>query len=168
MSRPSGPPWPFRMPLVVRVVLFLSAVALIWLSSQRHGSGTGSGFLRAYVFNLAHVPLYGCLGATFLLLWGRTGLSAAASACALLLVAIVGGVDEWQQLRVGQRSSSLLDVGSDVLGCAFLVFALHWIFAPGRTPGERRHGWALGVTALVLWPLAPVLFPDVPLPLLRP
>lgn len=104
----------------------------IWLLSSRHGSAQTSSGLYAVFANMAHAPIFGLLGlmiAAVLLRsaagagWPAVGLRRGASV--LAGVGIYAVIDEWHQSFVPGRSSSAMDVLTDLLGAGCVL----WIVA---------------------------------------
>ena len=168
---PAGAPWIralravgrflLGLPRAVPFLLAFSWMGLIWaLSSQSFGSGgPGNVYWRTFA-NLAHAPLFGFLGmflAAGLLrprppeTWPRP--SAAGTLLVLGLVGLYGAVDEWHQGLVPGRDPSVLDVVTDVVGCACVLWVTAYLGRAGHSESGLRRRLLLGVLVclVVAW-----------------
>jgi len=160
--------WLAGRPRPLRLLVFAAAVALVLVEASLESTGGGGGFTRKYLLNLLHAPLYGFLGAAVLLLGGVGAPRRAAMVMlALGLVLAAGFLDEWHQAGLPGRTSSLQDLGTDLLGAC-----LAWLLAREAAAGPEGLGWGhllgLGTALLLLWGLVPALTEALPLPFLRP
>lgn len=157
--------------LVLPAPLVLGAAALwmagIWaLSSRDLGpKGTTVG-LGAVLGNLAHAPVFGLLGlilASALLRragggWPRIGRGAVARV--MLPVLLYAIVDEVHQSYTPGRDASALDVLTDVVGAACVLWIIAYLGSPSASEAGLRRRLFLGVIACVFCAVLGVA-PDV-------
>lgn len=122
--------------------LVVAWMGAIWLLSSRHGSDQTASSLRAVVANMAHAPVFGLLGlmiAAALLRpaavagWPAVDLRRGASV--LAGVGIYAVIDEWHQSFVPGRSSSAMDVLTDLLGAGCVLWIVAYL---GRGEASER------------------------------
>lgn len=132
-----GMPAPFALALVVAW-----AALIWWLSGHASPRPAVPSPLWEWLSNLAHAPLFGLLtlfgaglvlrdaGAEWPRVWSWRGLAVLASTFAY------GVIDEWHQSHVEGRDASALDVVTDVVAAACVL----WIVGTlgERGVGERR------------------------------
>ena len=82
---------------------------------------------------LAHCVYYGAMAVLLAHGFGRRRVWAA-----LIIVPLIGALDEWHQLHVPGRDGSVLDWAADVAGMAVAVFAYRWWVGPCPRDTGRR------------------------------
>jgi len=122
----------------------------IWLLSSMSEVGSESDSLvLAILGNAAHAPLFGILGLWLAALvlreeggWARV----TPGACLFVLgfVGLYGALDEWHQSFVPGRKSSPLDLVTDLVGGACVLWIVAYLGAPSRTEGGLVGRLALG------------------------
>lgn len=133
-----------RVPVPLAGALVAGWAGLIWwLSAHRVPTPARETFLGEMVSNLAHAPLFGLLGlwiATLVLRRELKGgrqwpvVERGSVGVVLGLVGTWGVIDEWHQSRVPGRDASGLDVVTDVVGAAMVL----WVVAAlGEGTGDR-------------------------------
>jgi VanZ family protein len=130
------------IPRWLRLLLALSWAAAIWWSSSGSVTSGEPEFWQIFLFNGAHVFIYGVLA--LLIYLALYGLAKRPLLYAFLLSTIYGGVDELHQMTVPERHPSALDLLSDALGSALSLIALIWV-----QTGERKAGVYLIALALI-------------------
>ncbi len=170
-GEPSRAPWSsflravghflLGLPRPVPFLLALAWMVLIWALSAQSFPTRGEGNLAwGTLANLAHAPLFGFLG----LFLAAGVLRAPASGGwpawswgmalgVLSTVGVYGLVDEWHQGSVPGRDPSGLDVVTDVVGCASVLWIIAYLGqAQGSEAGlVRRLLVALALCVLVAW-----------------
>jgi VanZ family protein len=138
-------PWP-----LVGLMWAGWAAVIFDLSSQRRPVVTRESPLWEFLSNLAHAPLFGLLAlfAAALLMREKEGgwprWRAGRALAVVLLTVAYGAADEWHQSTVPGRDASLLDVLTDGVAAAMVVWVIH-----GLGAGERTlHGRLLAGVAL--------------------
>jgi len=128
-----------RVPWPLALVLLLGWATVIFdLSSKRRPVTTRESPLWEFLSNLAHAPLFGLLAllAAALLLRQRGGgwprFRPGRAAAVVALTVLYGLADEWHQSTVPGRDASLLDVVTDGVAAAMVVWVIH-----GLERGER-------------------------------
>ncbi len=142
-----------RVPWPLGLLLVFSWGFVIWdLSAQRAPIPAGPSLLWELLSNLAHAPLFGVLTlfTAALVLRRRDGAwpraEPARVALVLALVTGYGVFDEWHQSRVPGRDASALDVLTDGLSAALVLWI---VFLLGRNElGERALALRLGAGVL--------------------
>ncbi|HEX9793404.1 MAG TPA: VanZ family protein, partial [Planctomycetota bacterium] len=144
-------------PFPVRLALALLAAAAISATSSLSGGSSAPSFVRAYVLNLGHAPLFGALAVSLLLLAGPGGAGRwPVSGAVFLAIAAVAVLDEWHQAGVHGRDSSWWDFGTDLLGAGAALGTAR-LLGGARSSPAARHRVALAGVFLLLWALVPVL-----------
>ncbi|MEQ1894711.1 MAG: VanZ family protein, partial [Planctomycetota bacterium] len=119
-------PWPFV------AVMWLGWAAVIFdLSSKSRPVVTSESPLWEFLSNLAHAPLFGTLALFTAALclrqreggWPRWRPSRAAAV--VLVTMLYGLADEWHQSTVPGRDASLMDVLTDTVAAAMVVWVVH-------------------------------------------
>ncbi len=116
-----------------RAVAWIPPVAwagfLWWSSSRSPEVGTGHWKMSAFGWNMCHAPTFGFLALMILPTLPREGgwarLRPRDLGLTLGLTALYGVLDEWHQSSTPGRHSSGLDVATDVVGAACVL----WIAA---------------------------------------
>jgi len=122
----------------------------IWMLSSMSEVGPESDSLvLAILANAAHAPLFGILGLWLaaLLLPEEGGWARVTPGAALLvlgLVGLYGALDEWHQSFVPGRKSSSLDLMTDLVGGASMLWIVAYLGSPSRTEGGLLGRLALG------------------------
>jgi len=124
-----------RIPRAHAILPAAAWMGLIWaLSATRLPGIGGAGAGQAFFTNFAHAPEFGLLALWLLLLAPRRDgwavLSAGTAASILAFVVAYACLDELHQSRVPGRDASVLDVVTDCVGAACVL----WI---ARYAGER-------------------------------
>jgi VanZ family protein len=140
-----------RVPWVLALLMWVGWGAVIFdLSSQRRPVATRENALWEWLSNLAHAPLFGLFALFAAALCYRVkggGWPRATRGRGLFVVALTlayGLADEWHQSTVPGRDASFLDVVTDGVAAAMVV----WVIA-GLELGERRLRWRLVVGVLL-------------------
>lgn len=152
-----------RVPLPLALLIVVLWGLVIWdLSSTRVPLPRGPHLGWEFLSNLAHAPLFGLLAlwVAAVVLRERDGgwprPSRARDALVLGSVLAYGVLDELHQSRVPGRDASALDVLTDVVGAAVVLWIVRTL---GRAPAERTLLARLGLglllccasAALALW-----------------
>ncbi len=149
-----------RLPLGWRLTGFFLAFSLVGGASFLTFHGGGKSFTMGYLFNLGHVPLYGLLAFQVLLLQGPHAPRRVFNwALVLLLILAIGLADELHQGFMAGRTSSLADIGSDLLGALIALNLARWAATPGASRGEGIHLILLCAFAMFAWGFVPVFAP---------
>lgn len=132
-----------RLPRPTGVLLFLVWTGVIWRLSSMEAKTEGGSFVKGWLVNSAHAPLFGFLAFLALialprserlpaetpgepaLSWPR--VNGAAWAWILLAVLAYGLVDEWHQSRVPTRDASPWDVLTDMTGAACTLWIASYL-----------------------------------------
>lgn len=152
-----------------RVVGVLAILALIGTASSLSGGANGSlpeG--RSFVLNGGHQILFGAL-AVLIALAANLRLPArpAAFAAIVVVVAVVGLLDEIHQSTVPQRDSSIWDLVSDTLGAVLALTIAGWTARrEGRVFEAGPLLFCAGISAA--WNCIPSFAPNLPLTALLP
>jgi VanZ family protein len=142
-------------PLVAALVVAWGAL-IWWLSGHASPVAVEPSPLWEWLSNLAHAPLFGLLTllvAALALRAPRSGVHAWPRAegprRALVLAAILcyGVLDEWHQSRVVGRDASALDVLTDVVAGALVLWIVGVLGRPGLTERGLLARLALGLAA---------------------
>lgn len=150
-------------PLSRRLLLLGLAVTLVAIASSLTFPPGPPSFSSGLVLNLGHLPLYGLLAATLLGLSGRPPRPWPALLWLPLLVLAIGVLDEWHQATVPERSSSLLDLGTDLLAVLLVLGVAAWERGP-RRPSALAHLLGLGLALALYWDALILLAGPRPLP----
>ncbi|MFQ5750050.1 MAG: VanZ family protein [Planctomycetota bacterium] len=149
-----------RLPMAWRLAGFFFAFSLVSGASFLTFRGGGKSFSLGYLFNLGHVPLYGLLAFQVLLLQGPHAPRRAFNwSLVLLLILVTGLADEWHQGFMEGRTSSLADIGSDLLGALIALNLARWAATPGASRREGVHLLLLAAAAMLFWGFVPVFAP---------
>jgi VanZ family protein len=142
-------------PLVAALVVAWGAL-IWWLSGHASPVAVEPSPLWEWLSNLAHAPLFGLLTllvAALALRAPRSGVHAWPRAegprRALVLAAILcyGVLDEWHQSRVVGRDASALDVLTDVVAGALVLWIVGVLGRPELTERGLLARLALGLAA---------------------
>lgn len=157
-----------RLPPAQRAAVAGCAAVLVGAGSTVGGPTGPPLFARSYFLNLAHAGLYGFFAFGLLLLLGP-GAPRRARAWLLVLgvVLAAGLLDEWHQQQMPHRTSSLLDVGSDLLGAAATLCLARWAAVAQPDPRAGWHLAGLAAGLLLLWTFVPTTTGGWALPALR-
>jgi len=155
-----------RIPRAHAILPAAAWMGLIWaLSATRLPGIGGAGVGQAFLTNFAHAPEFGLLALWLLLLAPRRDgwavLSVGTTASILAFVAAYALTDELHQSRVPGRDASILDVVTDSIGAACVL----WIARYAGTSGATHRGLvgrfciglllcALAALGSTLWGLA--------------
>lgn len=106
------------------------AAGILWLGSRPY---LGSGVELPGADKVAHMGLFAGLG--YLTARARGGAAPTTPAAAWLgLAALVGVIDELNQLRVAGRSADPFDVAADVAGVVLGFSMFHWTHRERHAP----------------------------------
>lgn len=153
-----------RLPVLVRVCLLLASGFLVGLASSYSGDGGPSSFVSSYITNLLHVPLYAQFSLCVLFLMGPSAPRQPKTWLFIpSLILVLGFMDEWHQLSVPGRSSSWIDIVSDLIGSLLALAYGRWACRPLHWP-TLLHLLLLSLVGLSCWGFFPMLAPDLPLP----
>lgn len=146
--------------------------ALIWIaSSHQPGAMTETIHWTNLATNTAHAPEFGLLALAACLALPRTGgwvrFGRGGSLAVMFFVLGYAALDELHQSRVPGRDASVLDVATDLVGAACVL----WVAAYAGRPRATGRGlvWrlaagvALAISAGSLATYVPPWFPDVSL-----
>jgi len=147
-----------RVPRGVGALLAVLWGAFVWWLSSGPPPDVPVAWRFAYVFNLAHAPLFGFL-ALFAALalprepepepgrprWPILSLGARA----LVMTAILGyaAIDEWHQASTPERTSTWLDVVTDLVGAAAVLAVAAYVARSDATPRGLWTRLAVGLAA---------------------
>jgi hypothetical protein len=146
-----------RAPVVLRRLLPLAWAGLIWWLSSRTPSGSAAGFGLVFLFNGAHVVVFGMLAALLHLALPPAAPPHSRDAAvpgvarrfwwACALAAVYGAVDELHQAYVPGRVASVFDWTSDAVGAVLGAALMTWL--RDRAAWAWRTGWWMVPSALV-------------------
>lgn len=162
------------LPPALPAVLALLWCSLIWASSSTTIVTGHPGFLLRVVANLTHAPLFGILALLLTAALVPRGGSPAAgptpadeprpwpglgwrSVLVVFLVALYGAVDEWHQSHTKGRDSSALDVLTDLVGAACVVWIVAYVGSPAAAERGLWRRLAAGLVACLACALLGVL-----------
>jgi hypothetical protein len=147
-----------RVPRTLGAGLAAGWGAFVWWLSSGPPPEVPLAWRFAYVFNLAHAPLFGILALLAALALPRSGgpresrpgwpvLSRGARAGVMALVLAYALVDEWHQGSTSERTSTWRDVVTDLVGAAAALGVAAYL---ARSDARPRGVWgrlALGTAA---------------------
>ncbi len=127
----------------------------IWKLSEQPGDDGPRSFLRSWLWNSGHAPLFGLLA-----FWGVLSLprengwpriKPPAVVLILLGVLLYAAVDEWHQAHAPGRVASVFDVATDLAGAACTLWIAAYLGRVDATGGGlgKRLGWGLGACLLL-------------------
>ena len=123
-------------------------MAVLWWSSSRPVAvNLDMGVALSFGWNLAHAPAYGLLALFLIPLvpresgWAR--LSLRDLAWILGLGVGYGAIDEWHQAHVPGRHASVLDVATDAVGVACVLWIS--VYLGGEDVREGALRWRLAL-----------------------
>ena len=133
-----------RQPRALAWVLPLAWAGLIWwLSSQQSLLGAQRGRALVYWGNLAHATVFGLLALLLLPLVPRAGgwvlLGARELAAIFAATFLYGALDEWHQSRVPGRDASWLDLVTDAVGAACVLWVAAYLTREEASEGGLRR-----------------------------
>lgn len=152
-----------RQPLPLRLLVLAVALALLAMASSVTFTPGPPSFATGLVLNLGHLPLYGLLSLALLALAGPRPRLIPALLWLPAGVLLAGVLDEWHQATVAERTSSLLDLGSDLLA-AWLVLALAAWERRSRRAADFWNLLGLGLALALYWDVCILLSAPCPLP----
>lgn len=128
-----------RIPRPAGLVLVILWAWVIWRVSAVEGQDRPPNFLKNWLSNSAHAPLFGFLAFLGLVSFPREGdwprVTAKSATGLVLLVLVYGRVDEWHQSLVAGRHFSYLDVMTDGVGAAVTLWIAAYL---GRSDATGR------------------------------
>jgi VanZ family protein len=142
-----------RVPRAVGAALAVGWGAFVWWLSSGPPPEVPLAWRFAFVFNLAHAPLFGILALLAALALPRRGargwpvLSARARAGVMALVLAYAIVDEWHQGATPERTSTWRDIVTDLVGAAATLAVAAYLT---RADAGSRGVWkrlAIGAAA---------------------
>ncbi len=140
-----------RLPRPAGAVLFLAWTGVIWRLSSLQAKADGGSFVKGWLVNSAHAPLFGFLAFLALIslprsthlpelkpadsprTWPR--VSSLGGALILFAVLAYGLLDEWHQSHVPTRDASPWDVVTDMTGAACTLWIAAYL---GRGEASAR------------------------------
>jgi VanZ family protein len=146
----SASPDRVRLARTVAVVLLVVWTVVIWqlLTSPRVGTRAWYPWMP-YVRNFAHAVLFGVQA--LLIGWslrpGPVGRPLALWLAASGLALAYGGLTEWRQAVLPERTASWIDVGTDAIG----AFGLPWALSTGRVFSGRLALVLVAAAAASIW-----------------
>ncbi|MFK5956293.1 MAG: VanZ family protein [Planctomycetota bacterium] len=157
-----------ELPKSVRIAACLGALLAIYILGGLPGGyrPASAGGAWSYFTNLLHQPMYAGVGLSLLLALKRPSNSLADWSLAVVFALSIGVLDELHQGYVGDRSSSLWDLGSDGYGAFCGAYVAHL----SQTPQWIRHHAIPLVFLLALglaWNCLPSFAPELPLSFFR-
>jgi VanZ family protein len=134
-----------RLPVVARLLLPLTIMAVLWWSSSRVPTPREPSVMRAFLHNGMHVVAYAALAGSWLLALLHGGVVSArmtrAMAASFLLSVAYGAVDEWHQSFVRGRVCSISDLMTDAAGAMLALLVLRSQLGAGRLSWQRLMLW---------------------------
>ena len=157
------------LPLFVVLLLCAGWMSLIWSLSSREGSDMPASGFWPVLSNAGHAFLFGILAlllAAALLRFGRAAgawprLTLARVVTLLLAVVAYGFVDEWHQSRVAGRSPSALDLLTDVVGAACVLWVIAYLGRGDAGPEGLRARLLISVVACLAAAVLGTLLPGL-------
>jgi len=145
------------LPRPVWAAVAAAWAGLIWYLSSQPGSPEGNSLVWAWAGNLAHAPLFGLLALWLALTLPRTGqgegrwsrLSTGDLVLVAALVLAWGVTDEWHQSWVSDRTASVADMATDLVGALGTLVVARAAGDPACGEGGLRLRLALAALACV-------------------